>query len=216
MYVRNVILVTFVSAIAASAQYSPFMSRYSANTDPESYIYITNTGAYGAPLLGPGYGAAAGNICINVYAFDPAEELVSCCSCLATPDQTVNISVNADLLSNTLTGVIPTSVTVKLLSTLAGGDGTGSSCTNSAASVTTANLAPGSMAAWGTTLHVVSSGEDYTTYATTETAFTPATLGSGELASIGNRCANILGNGSGSGICNVCRTTSFGATKLAH
>jgi hypothetical protein len=211
MYLRNVILAALVSAAVASAQYSPFMHRYAANTDPESYIIITNTAAYGAPLLGPGFGAAAGNICVNVYAFDPAEELISCCSCLVTPDQTVNLGVNTDLLAKTLTGAVPTSVTVKLLATLAGGDGTGSTCTNSAASVTTANLATGSLAAWGTTLHTTPTAA---TFATTESAFTPATPNSGELASIGNRCANILGNGSGFGVCNSCRAGALGASKL--
>ena len=213
MNLRNVILVALVSATAASAQYSPFMTRYAANTDPESYIIITNTGSYGAPLLGPGFGAAAGNICVNVYAFDPAEELISCCSCLVTPDQTVNLGVNRDLLSKTLTGVIPTSVTIKLLSTLAGGDGTGSSCTNSAATVTTGLLARGAMAAWGTTLHTTPTAG---TYATTETAFTPSTLGAGELASITGRCASIIGNASGFGICSSCRAGALGSTKSSQ
>ena len=87
----------------------------------ESVTEITNTGANGASLLGLGFGVAAGNICVNVYAFDPGEELISCCSCLVTPDQTVNLGVNRDLTVKTLTGVVPTSVTVKLLATLAGG-----------------------------------------------------------------------------------------------
>ena len=47
---------------------------YAANLNiGESYIDITNTGANGAPLLGPGFGAASGNICVNVYSFDPGE-----------------------------------------------------------------------------------------------------------------------------------------------
>ena len=135
-----------------------YLEKYAANLNiGESYIDITNTGANGAALLGPGFGAATGNICVNVYAFDPGEELISCCSCLVTPDQTVNLGVNRDLTVKTLTGVVPTSVTVKLLATLAGGDGTGTSCTNSAASVATATLAAG-MAAWGTTLHATPTG----------------------------------------------------------
>src|SRR5580658_10457029 len=169
MYLRNVILAALVLAVAAFAQNpvtadSPFQVRYAANLNiGESYINIINTGANGAPLLGPGFGAAAGNICVNVYAFDPGEELVSCCSCLVTPDQTVNLGVIRDLLARTLTGAVPPSVTVKLLSTLAGGDGTGSSCTNSAATVTTATLATGSMAAWGTTLHTTPQSGAYAT-----------------------------------------------------
>ena len=60
------------------------------------------------------------------------------------------------------------------------------------------------MAAWGTTLHTT---PDLSTCTTIETAFTPATLGSGELASI-------LGNGSGFGVCNSCRAGALGAAKF--
>jgi uncharacterized membrane protein len=191
----------------------PFQARYSANlTLGESYIDITNTGANGAPLLGPGFGGASGNICVNVYAFDPGEELISCCSCLVTPDQTVNLGVNRDLTVQTLTGVIPTSVTVKLLATLAGVGGTGTSCAQTAATVGSATIVSG-MAAWGTTLHTTSVAG---TFATTETAFTPSSLSAAELSSIGGRCAFILGNGGGFGICSSCRSGALGGSKVSQ
>ena len=44
-----------------------------------------------------------------------------------------------------------------------------------------------------------------TNYSSAETPFLPATLSAGELASIGGRCATILGNASGNGICGTCR-----------
>ena len=213
MHLRNVVLVALVIAMAAFAQNpitadSPFQVRYAANPAAgESYINVVNTGANGAPLLGPGFGGASGNICVNVYAFSPDEQLISCCSCLVTPNGVVNLGVNRDLTIKTLTGVVPTSVVVKLVSTLAGNGGTGTSCSNSAATATRAGLAAG-MAAWGTTLHPASGG-----FATTETAFTPATLSDGELASITGRCASILGNGSGYGICLSCRAGALGASK---
>ena len=200
MYLRNVILAALVSGIAAFAQNpitadSPFQVRYASNLNiGESYVNITNTGANGASLNGPGLGAA-GNICVNVYAFDPGEELISCCSCLVTPDQTISLGVKANLTFNTLTGVIPTSVTVKLLATLAGTGGSGTSCTNSAA---TAGTGVTGMAAWGTTLHADPVAG---VYDTTETPFTPSTLSAGELASITNRCTGIIGNGSLHGQC---------------
>jgi hypothetical protein len=177
----------------------------------ESYIDIANTGANGASPQGPGFGASAGNICVNIYAFDPSEELVSCCSCLVTPDQTVDLGVVANLTSKTLTGVVPTSVTVKLLATLAGmgGSGTGTVCNNSAATATTAAIVPSGMSAWGTTLHQAATG-----YSTTETPFTPATLSTGELASITGRCAAIIGNASGFGICTGCRSGALGGSKF--
>jgi hypothetical protein len=220
MYLRNVFLVTLVFAMVAMAQNpitadSPFQVRYAANlTAGESYIDISNSGANGAPLLGPGFGGAAGNICVNVYAFSPDEQLISCCSCLVTPDGLVHLGVNADLTSKTLTGVIPTSVVVKLVSTLAGAAGTGTSCSNSAATVVPGLVAPAAGAivpgllAWGTTLHPQGAA-----FVTTETAFTPSTLSAGEIASISGRCASILGNGSGFGICNSCKAGGLGATK---
>jgi hypothetical protein len=185
----------------------PFQVSYAANLNiGESYVDITNTGANGAPLLGPGFGGASGNICANVYAFDSGEELVACCSCLITPDQTVNLGVNRDLTVKTLTGVIPTSVTIKVLATLAGPGGTGTSCTNTAATVGTATLANG-VAAWGTTLHATPTAA----FATTERRFLGAALSTGELASIGGRCAFILGNGSTFGVCNSCKAGALGA-----
>jgi hypothetical protein len=188
-----------------------FQTRYAANLAAgESYIDIANTGASGASLLGPGFGAASGNICVNAYTFDAGEELISCCSCLITPDETVNLGVNRDLTVRTLTGVVPTSVTVKLLTTLAGTNGSGTSCTNSAATATAANLALG-MAAWGTTLH-----SQNLSFATTETPFTQGFVSFGEIASITNRCAAILGNGSGFGVCNSCRAGALGASKLSN
>ena len=192
---------------AATAD-TAFQIRYAANlTSGDSVINITNSGANGASLFGPGFGGAAGNICVNVYAFSPDEQLVSCCSCLVTPNGLVSLSVNNDLVSNTLTGVRPSSVVVKLLSTLAGTGGSGSSCTNSAATIGTATVV-GGMLAWGTTIHA---GAVAGTLDTTETAFSPATLSAGELASITNRCTNIIGNGSTFGICRSCRPGALGA-----
>jgi hypothetical protein len=189
---------------------APFLVNYAANLNVgESYVDIGNAGTNGDPLLGPGFGAAAGNICVNVYAFDPSEELVSCCSCLVTPGQTVNLGVNADLTSKTLTGVIPTSVTIKLVSTLAGGNGTGTTCNNSAA--TAAGTLANGAAAFRTTLHATPVTGSY---AATETQFTPATLSAGELASITGRCASIIGNASGFGICTSCRAGALGGSKL--
>lgn len=187
------------------------VTRYAANLQiGESYIDITNTGANGASLQGPGFGAALGNICANVYTFDPSEELVSCCSCLVTPDQTVNLGVIRDLISLTVTGVVPTSVTVKVCATLTGLFGEDTNCGNSAANVTGDALV-GGIAAWGTTLHATPT---FGAYATTATPFTSVTPSTGDLASISGRCASIIGNASGFGICGSCRAGALGGQKL--
>jgi hypothetical protein len=237
MKLRNLLLAILALAAVALAQPAaadgPFQVGYAANLDAgESYINITNTGANGAPLLGPGFGGASGNICVNAYAFDPGEELISCCSCLVTPDQTVNLGVNRDLTVKTLTGVVPTSVTVKLLATLAGTNGTGTSCTNSAATVATATLAPG-LRAWNTHLirafflttkvACLTAGGSWfpdcltcstgLCFASSEVPSTVVTVSLSEVASIGGRCASILGNGSGFGVCNSCQAGALGAAK---
>ncbi len=216
MRFRIMLMAAFLAVVAIGyaqaqplPQDAPFQVRYAANLAAgESYINIINTGANGAPLMGPGFGLDknAGNICVNVYTFAPDEQLISCCSCLVTANQVVNLGVNRDLVSKTLTGVVPSSVTVKLLaSKKATGDTT--SCANSAADPT--QVITYGMAAFGTTLHAQPGGG----FATTETQFTPATLSDGELASIRGRCAAIIGNGSGYGICKSCQLGALGAVR---
>ncbi len=181
-----------------------YLLRYASNLNSgDSVINIINTGANGAALNGPGFGGQAGNICVNAYTFSPDEQLVSCCSCLITPNGLASLSVNSDLVSNTLTGVIPNSVVIKLVNTAASPNFTGTNCTNSAALAGTAPFPlAGGVQAFGTTLHA---GTQAGTSVTTETPFKGGTLSPGELASITNRCANIVGNGSTFGVCRSCR-----------
>ena len=170
---------------------SPFQVRYASNLAiGDSVINMTNTGATG------------GNICVNVYTFSPDEQEVSCCSCNVTPNALVSLSVNRDLISNTLTPAHPTSVVVKLLATAGG------SCNAATAGSGASALAPG-MAAWGTTLHATPT---VGTFAVTETAFTPGTLSAGELARITSLCGFIQANGSGFGICASCRLGGLGTS----
>jgi hypothetical protein len=195
---------------------SVFQIHYAANLNlNDSVIDITNSGARGGvSLTGPGSGGTGasegGAICVNAYVFSPDEQEVACCSCPVTPNGLVSWSVKSDLVSNPLTPAVPTSVVVKLLASVP----VGGSCNNSAAGAATETLAPG-MEAWMTTTHVITTvkpatfpGQKPTTTLTpvlTETSFTPSTLSAGELASIAGRCSDIVGNGSGFGICHSCR-----------
>ncbi len=194
---------------------TPYQVRYAANLNKQdSLINVSNTGANGAPLFGPG-GTAVGNVCVNLYAFSPDAQLIACCSCLVPPNGLESWSVKNDIISNTQTGVVPNSVEIALLNTLAGASGTGTSCAGSAGNAGGAAfpLATG-MAAWMTTTHVntVTTPGQYwwqpavttTTTYVDETPFDPSTLSAGELASLNNRCTNIIGNASGFGICKSC------------
>ena len=169
-----------------------FQVRYAANLNiGDSVVDITNTGA-----------AAFGNLCANVYTFDPAEELISCCTCSVTPNGLQSLSVLKSLISNPLTPAVPTAVVVKVVAT------TGS-C--NAATAASANLAHG-LLAWGTTLHLNSSTAA-ASYSVTETKFSNADLSAAELAHITSTCGFIQSNGSGFGICKGCAAGGLGAAS---
>ena len=185
------------------------LANYATNlSSGESYINISNSGSSGLPVVNPGSGGAEGNTCVNVYAFSTDEQLVACCSCLVTPNGLVNLGVTRDLTTYTATGSSPTSVVVRLLTSLAGTGGTGTSCNNSAATITAAQLA-GSTLAWGTTLYPSPGGN----FAITERPFSPGVLSTQELASITARCTGIVNTGSGYGICASCRQGGLGAGR---
>ena len=71
--------------------------------------YFSNANTAGAPdgtvrITDPG--APYGNVCAQIYVFDPFQELSECCACLTTPNGLRTLSVNTDLTSNPLTGVV--------------------------------------------------------------------------------------------------------------
>jgi hypothetical protein len=208
MYLRNTFVVAIVCSAAAFAQASstldsPFQVRYASNLNiGDSVINITNSGARGAGLSSGTSAATTGAICVNVYTFAPDEQMVSCCSCPVTPNGLVSLSARNDLISNTLTAAVPTSIVVKLLATTP----VGGTCSSSAA--VGGELTSG-MIAFGTTLHTAPSG----VFQVTETPFIPATLSAGELSRLTQLCTFINANGSGFGICRSCRLGGLGAAK---
>ena len=195
MNLRQLVPVAIMFSVAAFAQNpvsadSPFQVKYAANLNlGDSVFNISNSGASG------------GNICVSVYTFSPDEQEISCCSCTVTPNALVSLSAKTDLISNTLTPAVPNSIVVKLVSTSGG-----------ACNASVQGTAATGLLAWGTTLHAnaaVAGG-----VALTETAFTPATLGTAEYTRITALCGFIQSNGSGFGICRSCRLGGQGAAKL--
>ncbi len=193
--VLNIIVGRAVLAAGAAANTpaggppDAFQVRYASNLNiGDSFINITNAGTQGG--FDP-----AGDICVNVYAFDSEEEMIACCSCPVTPNGLRSLSARNDLIANTLTPAVPTSIIIKLLATTP----SGTSCNPSAA---TAGKLAGGMRAWGTTLHALPGSP---AYGGTETAFSPAVLSTSELTKLTSECGFIQTDGSGFGICASCR-----------
>ena len=198
----SVLACTIVMAISAFANGpdsadAPFQIRYASNLNiGDSYVNISNTGASITKST------PSGDLCVNVYAFSPDEQMIECCSCPVTPDGLVSLSVKKDLTDNPLTGVIVNSVVIKLLASAKPSTG---SC--DASNFTTP--APG-LTAWGTTLHLNTTDTSYTL---TETPFTPATLSAGEHSNLASSCGAIHTLGSGAGICRSCKLGGLASTK---
>ncbi|MBY0507181.1 MAG: hypothetical protein K2X03_24920 [Bryobacteraceae bacterium] len=200
-----------------------YQVRYLSNLNVgESSVNITNTGARGAQLAAGTNTSTTGSICVNAYVFSPDEQMVSCCSCPVTPNGLVSLSATS-LVGNSLTPAVPTSVIVKLVSTIPLPGATG--CTGSASAIRplTPIPQPGQLAtgmlAWATTYHNAGPGQPF---AATSTPFAPATLSVlptggddvSELGRLATLCTYINANGSGFGICRACRLGGLGAGRL--
>ena len=205
-------VVTFTNAAIPAA----YLIRYLSNLNlGDSVINITNSGAAGAGLAAGTGSSTTGAFCANIYAFSPDEQMVACCSCPVTPNGLVTLSARTDLVNNTLTPAVPTSLVVKLVASVPAPGSLG--CAGSAANVNATNLSPG-IAAWGTTVHVGPLGA----LGITETPFLSGSLTTaagnagdiGELARLAQLCTFINANGSGFGICRPCRLGALGAGRM--
>jgi hypothetical protein len=174
----------------------------------DSFVDITNTGASTTIALCGSNDAiclantapTTLNLCANLYTFDPAEELISCCTCSVTPNGLQSLSVKKSLISNPLTPAVPSSVVIKIVTTVTLG-----SC-----NAALPGLPAHGLLAWGTTLHQNTSTAA-PSYSVTETAFSQASLSLAEFAHITSTCGFIQADGSGFGICRGCSAGGLGA-----
>ena len=151
--------------------------------------YFANANTAGAPdatvrLTNPG--TAGGNVCADIFVFDANQELSECCSCILSPDGLRTLSVNTDLTSNPLTGIILTTGAIKIVSAkLSGGQCPLPVVINSTPAVR----------AWAT--HIQDSS-----FAITETNAQDATFSVNEDVSLIRECQAIQIAGSGHGVCS--------------
>jgi hypothetical protein len=159
--------------------------------NPYKVDYFSNANTGGAPdgtlrLDNPG-GAAAANLCADIFVFDPFEELSECCSCLETPDGLRTLSINTDLTANPLTGVILGTGVIKVVAAAT----TGGACPIPT-HITT--VTGGEIKGW--TTHIQNAN-----FALTETASQDSVLSATEESNLAKQCGAIVKVGSGKGIC---------------
>jgi hypothetical protein len=206
-----------VAAFAQEPPDSPYQVGYAANLNVgDSEINFSNDGARAGFFPNTN---GAGNLCLNVYTFDPAEEEVSCCACLVTPNGLVSLSAKNDLINNVLTPAIPTSIVVKLLVTVPGT--TGSAATpqytvcNPTIMLTGENTGiPNSLQtgglAWGVTLEP---SQTAGTYGPVRVPFITPPGNIAEVEALESVCGLIQTEGSGYGMCGSCALGALSGAK---
>jgi hypothetical protein len=219
--------------VSISVNDGPYQIGFAANLNiGDSVVNLSNDGINGGV-----FGAippTRGNICANVYVFDPQEEEIGCCACLVTPNGLNSLSVKSDLISNNLTPAVPTSVVIKLVGSTPGIDTTGAYTVCNPAKLGFAVGEAGEiyplattrgMLAWGTTLAQNSTPGTFNAVPVpflNGSLSVPTDMIEGllnvadpgtELAGLTSLCNFIQANGTGFGICKSCRLGALGGAK---
>jgi hypothetical protein len=181
-----------------------FTVTYAANLNiGDSIINLSNAGTQGG-FVGA-IPPTLGNVCANVYAFAPQENMVACCTCLVTPDGLNSLSVLNDLVANTLTPGPVTSLTVDLVAT---SPVNGACNAGSTTNVGFQTLASG-LTVWGTTFEPTS----LSVFGTVPVKGQSERLSISELNALTSTCGFLQQDGSGFGVCNSCRVGALTGGK---
>ena len=183
----SLVLVGLVIAGAgvASAQDVYKLNYFSNNAAPapDATVRISNPGL------------TYGNLCAMIYVFAADQQLAECCGCPETHNGLRTLSVGRDLTSNPLTGVVPTSGVIKVVS----------AAVNNTPCDPTANVKPKSnLRVWASHIQNPNALGSFggVVFSTTETESSDSTLGATELANLQAQCSYINILGSGAGICS--------------
>lgn len=158
-----------------------------ADADTFKVTYFQAPGGYDSTIriTDPGTTAAnGGDLCADIYVFNSTQELEECCSCALTPDGLRTLSLENDLIYNTLTGGSFFSGVIKILS---------AAPTAGACPLPTKPVPAAGVRAWATHVQANTS--------LTEAEFSDAGLSAAELSRLGEQCRAIQEVGSGSGVC---------------
>lgn len=146
--------------------------------------YFDNANTTGAPdgrlrLTNPG--TAGASVCASIFVSNDLQELMECCSCILAPNGLRKLSVNKDLTSNPLNGVVLTTGSIEIVS---------SAPVSGVCPAPTKMKPVAALRAWVTHIQ-----DD--TFAVTETASQSAELSTDELNILNNECEGIQLNSHG-------------------
>jgi len=181
---RAAMILVIAFGVADMASGQNLLVGYAANlTVRDSIVNLTNAGSVNG-------NDPAGDICANLYIFDPTQELVSCCACLLTPNHLQRISVSNSFINKLTPGPLLTSISIVV---------TGSSGASGTCNASTATTLVNGLEAWEVTSHVLGAG-----YAATETKLQSASASASEITKLTSTCSFIQNDGSTYGICKSC------------
>jgi hypothetical protein len=176
-------LVGLAASLSAQPPADTYKVNYYANANtagaPDGTVEITNVGTENCTACDP-----SGNLCALIYVFSPDQELKECCGCSLSPDGLRTLSINTDLTSNSINGVVPTTGVIKIISSIPTSTGCNPAKPSPAAGIR----------AWSTHIQ--------TGPVVTETEFLDSTLSTTELNRLTKECSAIGLVGSGQGICS--------------
>jgi len=147
-------------------------------------VFITNPGSSG------------GDLCGDVYVFDANGEMAECCGCPVPQNGLLTLSINNDLTSNSLTGVLLTDGVIKIISSSESTAGS-SKCDARKANPTRTLRGDEEVPAKHRNSKNSNTSEGHKGYAMHD-----APLSSKELGSLKDRCSVITKDGSGHGVCS--------------
>jgi len=183
-----------VGLVIAGAGVASAQDVYKVNYFDINTPTIAGLAVPGATVRIDNPGLTYGNLCAEIFVFAADQQMAECCGCIETPDGLRKLSVRTNLTSNPLTGAVPFSGVIKVVSALPEAGGV---C-NPTSFTPKANLR-----VWATHIqNGTSFGTFPLVWPVTETESSDSPLGAMELTALQQQCAFIHIRGSGRGICN--------------
>jgi hypothetical protein len=186
--------VVLVGLVTAGAAVASAQDVYKVNYFDNNVPSVSGIPLPDAKLRIDNPGLTYGNLCAMIYVFAADQQLAECCGCVESHNGLRKLSVRTDLTSNPLTGIVPTSGVIKVVS----------AAVNNSPCDPTSNVTPkANLRAWVTHIQDGVPLGDFggIVWPTTETESSDSTLGATELANLQAQCSFINILGSGAGVC---------------